>query len=238
MSFEDNDNFYVLKEDEKEKDESALNYASYVYQEEDDTTEKVDISDDMEGEDTRIKGKNVFGVLFRIMFNPVEGWKALRRSHINVEKIQSACFYPLLAVLAVCNFVEFFYSVNVSLTSVVTQAVVDFVSFFFAYLSIPIMLTWFFTKENIEKIEESYGKKFILISLSTLVLFSIMIKLLPILWPILIFLPIWTIYIMFKGVRFFRFSKNEEMKFYILSVVGVIGTPILIDWILNTVMPY
>lgn len=233
MSIEDNDNLYILKEEENEReeqqDESPLNFAAYTDEErEEEESEPIE----------KGKERSVIGMMFRIMFNPVEGWKSLRRSKADVEKFQSGCFYPLLALLAVSTFADFFYSVDVSLSHVVTQAVVTFVAFFFGYFCIQMLLMWILPKDMTEKFDSEYGKKYLIISLSSLAFFGIFTNLLPMLWPILIFLPIWTLYFMFKGVRFFHFAPNQEMKFYIYAAVSVIGMPVLIDWVLNKVMPY
>ena len=227
MSVEDNDNYYILEEEDQELDSSPLNFAAY--------NENQPLQEEERYEKHK---RSPFGTLIYLMFNPVEGWKKLRRRRISVDSLQSGCFYPLLALLALSKFATYFYSVNVIFSQVITEAVIAFVAFFFGYLSIPTVLTWFLPKEVSHSFEERFGKEYILISLSTLVLFSIITNILPMLWPILIFLPIWTLYLMFKGVRFFKFPVKEEMKFFILCGTAVIGMPLLLDWILNLILPY
>lgn len=229
MSTEENDNFYILEDEEKERDTSPLNYAAY----EDDES----LSEEEE-ETHSLKDKSAFGTLLRIMFSPIEGWKQLRRSGMKIETFQSGCFYPLLAILALCKFADFFYSVNATLNQVITQGVITFVAFFFGYFCVQMILSWFLNKEEASKFEDTFGKEYILVSLSTLALFSIFIELLPMIWPILIFLPIWTLYLMYKGIRFFKFSAKEEIKVYILSAATVIAVPFLIEWGLTSILPY
>lgn len=227
MSAEDNDNYYVLEEEETEK--SPLNFAAY---------EDHERQEEVEEKEQNNKKSTPFGNLLKIMFNPVQGWKSLRRSQIGVESLQSGCFYPLLALLALSNFAEFFYSVNVSLQQVITQAVIAFVAFFFGYFCVQMVLSWILSKDIFKIFEEKFGKEYLLIAMSTLAMFSIVTNILPMLWPILIFLPIWTLYLMFKGVRFFKFPTKDEMKFFVISGASVIGVPLFIDWILNEILPY
>ena len=231
MSVEDNERFYVLDEEDKDIDDSPLNFAAYNLEERDESEEVVANEKD-------IKKRSPFGILLYIMFNPVEGWKKLRRSKYNVEAWQANCFYPLLAILAISKFAVFFYSVNATVSQVISESVISFVAFFFGYFSIPVVMSWLLPKEMTENFEERFGKEFILVALSTLALFSILTNLLPMLWPVLIFLPIWTLYLMFKGIRFFKFPKKEENKFFVISGVAVIGVPLLIDWALNEILPY
>lgn len=232
MNSDDQDIIYILEDDDNgmvDSDESPRNFASY------DDNEREE-----EEQELRSQGKaySAIGLLFRVLFNPVEGWKVLRRSKISIESLQSGCFYPLLAFLAISKFADFFYSVNVSLSQLVTEAVIAFVSYFFAYFSMPMVVSWCLPKNMSENFEQKFGKEYTLISLSTLALFSITIDILPMLWPLLIFLPIWTLYVMFKGVRFFKFPADKEMRFFIISGVAVIGIPLCIEWLLNAIMPY
>lgn len=230
MSIEDNDNIYILEEEEIEQDpdDSPRNFAAYKDEEREEEAELED----------KKKGYSAFGILFRVMFNPVEGWKKLRRNKIPVEKMQAGCFYPLLAILALSKFASFFYSVNVNLSEVLTSSIVAFVSYFFTYLCLPMLVNLLLKKDISERYENRFGKEYTLVALSTLSLFSIITNLLPMIWPILIFLPLWTIYIMFKGVRFFKLPIKDEMKFFVTLTAGVIGLPLLIEWVLNTIMPY
>lgn len=232
MSIEDNDNYYILDEEKDEElhDDSPRNFAAYDIDEEENINEEESAGSNKE--------VSPFGLMFKIMFSPVEGWKKLRRSGIKIESIQSGCFYPLLALLALSKFSEFFYSVNVSLSQVVTQAVIAFVAYFFSYFCILMVFSWLLKKEIHERFEAGFGKEYIMMALATLVLFSILTDILPMLWPILFFMPLWTIYIMFKGVRFFKFPQSGEMRFYIYAVLLVIGMPLLIDWGLNALIPY
>lgn len=230
MSLEDNDNLYILEDEDpiSDADNSPRNFASYDDEEREEEQELL----------RQGKSYSALGLLFRVLFNPVEGWKVVRRSKISLDSLQSGCFYPLLAILALSKFAEFIYSVNVSLSHVVTQAVIAFVSFFFAYFCIPMVMVWVLPKDLASSFEEKFGKEYTVISLSSLVLFSIVTNLLPMLWAVLIFLPIWTLYIMFKGVRFFKFPEEKEMKFFFIIGVSVICLPLLIEWAINSIMPY
>ena len=229
MSVEDKDNLYILEEEEQDQDSSPLNFAAY------NDEERASVE---EVEEQQLKRVSIFGILLKIMFSPVEGWKLLRRSNTSLENLQSSCFYPLLALVAISKFADYFYSVNVGLTQLVSKAVVAFVSYFFGYFCIQIVMAWLLPKDMAEKIDTPFGRKYIIISLSTLAIFSFITDLVPMLWPILIFLPIWTLYIMFKGVRFFNLYVKQEMKFYIIVSAAVIAIPLLIDSLLNGLLPY
>ena len=228
MNINEDDNLYIYKE-EDDLDDSPLNYASSQYnleQEEEDTIPK------------DIKKRSAFRLLLKIMFSPVQGWKDLRRENPSVESLQSGCLYPILAILAISKFADYFYSVNVSLTTVVTKAVVSFVSFFFGYYCILLVLSKLLQKNTVKNFENDYGKEYIIVALSTLAMFAILTDLLPMLWPILIFLPLWTLYLLYQGSRFFQLATAQELRFMLTVCGAIIGVPLLIDWGLNELLPY
>ena len=228
MSEKDNDNIYILEDEEREEDNSPLNFAVV----------DGDGENEDEKEKTREKDKSALASLFKVMFNPVEGWKKIRRSRLTIENIQAGCFYPLLAILAVSKFADYFYSVDVSLSQLITESIVACVSYFFGFFCVVMLINWLMPKEVTDNFEKGYGKQYIMVGMSSLVLFSIVTNILPMLWPILIFLPIWTLYFMFKGVRFFKLPAKVELKFYLLASAGVIGLPLLVEWGLNEILPY
>lgn len=234
MNNENYDNYYILEED----DDSPKNFAAYTDAERSVSEEEENSQGSMAPHEKVEKEKSPIILLLHILFNPIEGWKSLRRAKLSIEQIQGRCFYPILAILAVSKFAEFFYSVNVNLQEVITEAIIAFVAYFFGYFCCLKTLCWMLPQQMEQKFNTKFGKDFLIISLSSLALFSIFTEILPMIWPILIFLPIWTLYILFKGVRFFKFAPREEMKFFVLAAACVIGMPILIDWILNTLLPY
>lgn len=220
------DNIYIYNEEE-DPDDSPYNFASIENQEEDE--EQLNEEED--------KKKHPFSLLLEVMFNPVQGWKRIRRLKLTAENMQSGCFYPLLAILALSKFSDYFYVAKANLSMVVSQAIVAFVSYFFGYFCVIIFMKNIFSKPVSDYMESNFGKIFIMLPMSTLVLFSIFTNLFPMLWPILIFLPLWTLYIMYKGIRFFKLGQSQVLKFTVLSCVSVIGFPELIDWLLNMILP-
>lgn len=226
---ENEDIFYSLEDSEKDPDQSPYNYA--LSPDNDETREE-------EGEETVSKKISPWKLLFGVMFNPVEGWKRIRRQKIAAEGIQAGCFYPLLALLALSKFSDYFYSVNVSLKMVISQSVVAFVSYFFGYFTILFLLSILLPKSVSDNFDKDFGKSYILIGLSTLVLFSFITNLLPMLWPVLIFLPLWTLYLLYQGSRFFKLAEPQVLKFLVVVGCSVVGVPIFIDWGLNELMPY
>lgn len=229
MIEEKNDNFYTFDE-ENDIDDSPRNFAQ---------PDNYDLGDEDEDDEPKSSknGFSCFMLLMRVMLNPVEGWKAVRRRKVSAEQMQSDCFYPLLAILAACKFVILFYVPNTNISSIIVQAVIAFVSYFFGYFCVIMTMKMVTPKKVGKFFDTNFGKVYVIIAISTLCLFSIFMEILPMLWPILIFLPIWTIYIIIRGLRFIKLPAEGVNKFAVMLCVAIIGIPILIDWALTAILP-
>lgn len=187
--------------------------------------------------DTPPKKPDLFSLLFKVMFGPVEGWKAVRRSRVTVEQAQQGCFYPLVALVAIGRFAELFYAPRTPLSDVVVAALSAFVSFFAGYFCIMILLQAILPAKCLDSAGRDFSKVFVTMSLSTLCVFCFALEVLPTLWAVLVFLPLWTVYIVCKGVRFFKFPGNREIRYTALVCLLIVAVPSGIDWVLNQILP-
>lgn len=181
--------------------------------------------------------KSPFLLMLKVLFNPVEGWKSIRRSKLTVEDFQQGCFYPLLALLALSKFSLIFYAPMMNMSSVITEALSAFVAFFASYFIIIIIMKWITSGELKEKMNSDFTKQYIITCLSSLCLFFIIIQLLPMLWALLIFLPLWTVYIICRGTRFFKFPITRQITYTGILCILIVGMPCILDWALNEILP-
>lgn len=235
MEEQENDNIYVYTEPSKGEetlDDSGPNYAQSHNERKEDA-------------DSLVENKKVdssefptpFILLLKVMLNPVEGWKAVRRSKITPEELQFKCFYPLVGLLTLSQFSELIYSSRTTLSEAVEDAVLAFVSFFFGYFLIVILLKAIMPKITTKSLDSEFGKVFVLINLSTLCLFYSVTQWLPMLWAILIFLPLWTVYLICRGTRFFVFPYNRQITCTALLCLIIVGMPTFLGWLLQKILP-
>lgn len=169
-------------------------------------------------------------LLFKIMAAPVEGWKELRRCGIHVDKIGFSLFLPLTLAAAFSDFFTFYYDTNISFIEVLINAVITFISFFIGYF-----MAGFFSKILLPRGMKglpfsNYGKALTMISMSTLAIFHILDEALPIFEPIFYFLPLWTIYIIVKGMKFVKIIENRSSYTLGVMCVTIVGSPIFVEW--------
>lgn len=187
-------------------------------------------------EDVDDKGrKSAFLILFEILFSGTSGWKQLRRSHLKPEETAAGCFYPLAAAVAACRFADWFYTPEFSLSNTLIEAVNLFVSFFFSYFAVLIVCRWILPYDVKMKAETPYFRQIVQYSLSSLALFWIPSEIFPIIEPLTAFLPLWTVFIITKGMRFLRIPAACEVRSTVTIVASVVGMPYLLHWLLGCI---
>lgn len=222
---------YRLPED----DEDTLNGNSGPdYHRDDDDDD--DNEEDGENESDNRK-PSPFVTMLKILFSPVEGWKSLKRTVVSPDSFASGCFYPLVALASVSVFFSKFYGADDSLQSMLTNALVVFISFFMGYFCILLLCGIVLPKECRKRIDTHFGKKYVMAALSSLALFFAIFSALPMLEPVLVFLPLWTLFCVCRGVRFLRVPKDREMVVSTVLCALILGAPIALAWLFSEILP-
>lgn len=201
----------------------------YVIEDEGDVDPENDDCDSSE-ENHAPGSKNAFMLMLQILVSPVEGWKSLKRQYWNQEILGSRLFYPILAVATMLKFIMEMFIDGREVTVAVTSSIVVFITFFFGYFLMQLVAGIIMPKESAEKLKTDFGKCFLMMNFSTLVLFFIIYELLPMLSAVTFFLPIWTIYIICRGIRFLRVPKDKEISTTVLTCILVLGVPVFCSW--------
>lgn len=175
-------------------------------------------------------------MLMEILLTGTAGWKKLRRSRLTPEQTAAGCFYPLLALAAICRFADWFYMPEFILSETLIRASVIFIAFFLSFFAVQVVCRWLFPYDAKAKTETPYFKLVVQYALASLALFQIPSELLPILEPITVFLPIWTAFIITKGVRFLRLPKAKENRCMVTIVVTTIAMPYILMWLCGKII--
>lgn len=243
----EDDSFYILGDEEYDEygvEDDSLRKTDEEEEDSEDEAAESDEAEDEAGEEDydeeeaekTPKTQSPFLLLAKMMLNPVTGWKEIRRANMSPEELSRRCFYPLLAIAAASCFIELIYDSSKTVSDCMVLAVSVFSSAFFGNFLIQI-----FAKaslpEKLKKLTETrYFKDYIIYCLSTLAIFFILFTALPMVSPVLVFLPIWTIYLAIRGARFFRFPKEKSNLLKTLFCLYIIGAPVAIFWIFDMIL--
>ncbi len=229
-------NLYNLEEDKAEEQKCYQSEYSIEDSIEEELLEEPEKWNGQTAEVSSAK-RSLFIMMILAMFNPVEGFKALRRSKISAEKFASECFYPLIALASAVSFTQLFYDSESTVITSMVNAVVTFISIFFGYFTTVLCGKWLLTRQPAEQIVKDYGKIYLMTGFCSLCLFYILYRLFPILAPVWGLLPIWTIYIIWKGAKFLGAKGDEDYRTKVILSCLTILTPVAWFWLFAEILP-
>lgn len=173
---------------------------------------------------------------FFLFVSPLNGWKKLKNLGLKADIMAQKVFYPLVAIASLSVFFDKL-NYDTPIEILLQQAIVTFVAFFFGYFIILFLSTIIMKKESAVKLQTDFGKIFIMVNLSSLTVLYSIYKIIPFIYPILVFTPIYTIYLIIKGCRFLRIPQEETVNTNILLVLMIIGIPIALNYIFTLILP-
>ncbi|MDE6339738.1 MAG: hypothetical protein K2K97_08135, partial [Muribaculaceae bacterium] len=147
---------YTLPENDKEQDMPNSEYSL------------IDDSDDPEawqGETVETRDTPL-GLLWKIMSNPTEGCKALKRSKFSVERISGGLFYPIIIIAGLSNLTALFYDVESEGVELAINITFTVITFFFGYFTTLLMGGVLLCKEVRGVLHTYYGKEFVMYCVS------------------------------------------------------------------------
>lgn len=185
--------------------------------------------------DAKSLNKSPLSIIFRILCTPVEGWKEMKRRKFTPERVASSLFYPCCAIAAASEFCQLFYTEDRSVQDCLMNALTAFVSFFFGYFSILFLAELILPRDARGILKTSFGKNYVMTNLSTLAVFFAINNIFPPLEPVFVFLPIWTAYLIYKGVKILRIEKEYETRTQFILAILIIGMPFAWNHIMSMI---
>lgn len=176
-------------------------------------------------------------LMIRVLFNPVEGWKTLNRhKEYTPEVIARKCFFPMAGLAAASVLFDMIYGYGVAVRDVVVDAAVVFISFLIGFYASLFAGRVILGSEIGDRLDGRYGRTMLMIAMSTLALFFTLMHALPMLEPVLVFLPLWTIYTVTRGVRHLRAPSERATMVTTVVAALVVGMPVLTGWLFNRIL--
>ena len=192
--------------------------------------------DDEQQEEILTLGK-IWKIMFVTMGLPADGWNMLRDKNVSPNQVIPGFFIPLCILAALSNFFTLIYDSQLAYSDLFVNIVITFFSFFLGYYLAILMGRLLLPKADRDFPMTRFGRLMIIVGISTLLLFKILMFALPMFDFIIEFFPIWTVYLLYKGLA--KSDLNENKISYSLGVICVviIASPVLVEWLLSLLTP-
>lgn len=207
------------------------------YKEED--FQSYSIEDDEEDTGVFFGGETLWRTVPQIMVTPAAGWRRVKENGPSPELATLRFLLPLSLISGASVFFTLLYPHNIELdenqswfTFLLVSAVIQFCSFFIGYYFALVLAKVFLPKADRFLPSSRYGKLLTMTGVGTLAFFHILYKAFPMLDTILVFLPLWTIFIIYKGLALADIKEEKSLLAMGVMCVAIVCAPTLIEWIL------
>ncbi len=170
----------------------------------------------------------------KILLRPVEGWKSLNRDKtVTPIRLMAYSLMPSSALAALSVIAQWIYGLKESLRYSLFESIEVFIAYILSYYCVLLGGRILLGRKIGDRLDDRYGRGLVILSLSTLAFFFSLVNFLPMLEPVLVFLPIWTIYSVTRGVKYLRLPDNRSTIATFVIVALLIGFPLLLDHIFS-----
>lgn len=153
---------------------------------------------------------NPWLILLRLFLSPLKAWKMLKNSTLRPDDVASTVFYPLIGVASLSTMLKKIYFPTMTLGQLLEGAIGVFIAFFVGYFLLLVCCRLFLPGDGKVKIETPYGKMWLQYLIATLTIFYTLCEAFPMIEPVLVFTPLFTIFLAIRGVRFLRLKAADE----------------------------
>lgn len=173
----------------------------------------------------------------KLFYSPTAAWHKIALTGLNSDLVARTVLYPLIALSSALEFLRIIYNTHATVAPVLQTAVITFISWFAGYFCVVLAAQNICGATVKKVIDSACGKTFVMMCMATLVVFYIIYELIPILEPLIVFTPLYTIFLITKGVAISGIEEDKTLKVSAWFAVLIIGIPIVIQQIFETIMP-
>lgn len=171
--------------------------------------------------------------VLRLLLRPVEGWKSILRARYSTAEFLGGCFYPLTGLAGLSCLADLIYNPDATIGATMTLTVVTFMSLLIAYFATVLVIELAMRPLKGTKLTGHDGKIFIMTVTSTLALYTTISNLLPMMNPLTVFMPLYTVYLIMRGIRLLHIPRDKETRVAIELSALTIGIPLLLFFLFS-----
>lgn len=175
--------------------------------------------------------------LLKAMVMPSTGWKQLNDNEIKPESVVVGFLLPLSVIAAFSNFFSLIYELDLRFTDLLVGIVITFFTYFLGYYIAVLIAKIFLPKQDRGFATSNYGRILILDSMGALAIIHIIMEALQLFDFVIEFFPLWTVYMLYKGMAFAKVDSNKATYSLGVMCVAVISSPVLINWFFDLFTP-
>ena len=176
--------------------------------------------------------------LLQLVLSPLHGWEDVSFDGYSSRKLLLYGFIPLMAVTAGSVFLESLYHADITFVLLLQQAIVTFLKFFASYYLACFSFSLLMPLCTDGNVSSNKNHTFIIYSLSLLALIDLLGNCIPMELSLIYLMPLYALYIMWRGLRYLAISFSGVGNFLLLCVFTVLLPPYLIQLLFGLLIKY
>ncbi|MDE7443186.1 MAG: hypothetical protein K2M65_03390 [Muribaculaceae bacterium] len=169
-------------------------------------------------------------MLLNLAMSPSKGWEDIDDDSPDARRTLTHGFLPLLLLTSLSIGCQAIYHHEWAISQFILGAIILFGKFFISYYVAMLLMGIFLPKITAEGgYSESRTSNFCLLSMSMLAMIALLENCLPEGMPLVKFLPLYVIVIMWQGRGYLSIPSHNEVRFIIAALVSVMGPILMFD---------
>lgn len=176
--------------------------------------------------------------ILQLVLRPANGWEDVS-SDLGAEpgvvsRIYRGDFIPLIGVCSASSLVRVLYGTD--FLGALAQGLVTFVALFLSYyIACWVLASWMPRLASNDGDSGRY-QVMVMYTLSVIALAGLLVNIVKVRLAILDFLPLYTIFVLWKGCRFAGVGPEKEGLFMLLSTACILGSYYILSFIFNSLV--
>ncbi len=175
------------------------------------------------------------GHLLQLIISPNKGWEDISSRGDDPNNLTRQGLYPLLGIAACSVFARLIF-IDLTITSLVQQALIEFIRFFLTYFIASFVMSLTLIKVVDGKPNEKKYCTFIIYNIGILTIISIINNCLPFELSLIQFLPLLVVITMWTGARYISVNKDKLVQFTAISILSILIPPYLLHYLFNFIL--
>lgn len=172
----------------------------------------------------------------QLILAPVKGWEDVSADGLDDTALLKKGLIPMLAVVALSSLVRLFFDVEASVVGVIQQAIITFIKYFATYYFACLIYTLYLPSCINGEFSLKKCHTFITYGITLLALVNIIENCIPVELAVLYIMPIYVLYILWRGLRYLSVSFDGVGTFLLITILSIIVPPYLLQYLFKVVL--
>lgn len=175
--------------------------------------------------------------MLQLVLAPVKGWEDVAADNFSGRDLLVKGLIPFIFFAALTVFMRLIYQPDSHIANAIQQMVVCFIKYFVSYYLAVFIFTLYLPTCIEGELSVKRCNTFIAYGVGLLAAVNIVKNCIPVELALSFLMPIYVLYIMWRGMRYMNISFNGIGTFILLVVFALIVPPYALQYLFNLILP-